>query len=86
MIFSFLIHSPYLDPIMTKYSVLVFIVVMKLLSSVNGQEQTRTEDDMCGGIPDTLCVKDMLSNIAKAAKNIHKMANEIEDKIVNLIS
>jgi hypothetical protein len=59
---------------------------MKLLSSVNGQEQTRTQDDMCGAIVDTICVKDKLFDIAKAAKNIHKMANEIEDKIVNLIS
>jgi hypothetical protein len=59
---------------------------MKLVSSVNGQEQTRTEDDMCAAMVETLCVKDMLSDIAKAAKDVHKMANEIERTIVNLTS
>ena len=40
---------------------------------------------MCRRTLTVLCIQNLLSNIVKVAKEVHEMANEIEDKIVNMI-
>ncbi|CAF0745544.1 unnamed protein product [Rotaria sordida] len=57
------------------------IIVLILLLSVNGEQNKKEDEDIYGLIINILCIKDLLTNIAKAAKDIRKITNEVEQKI-----
>ncbi|CAF3045840.1 unnamed protein product [Rotaria sp. Silwood2] len=66
---------------MSTNCIFMLIVVLVSLLSVNGEQNKTKDEDMCGVITNILCVKDLLADIAKAAKDIRKTANEIEQKV-----
>ncbi|CAF0795839.1 unnamed protein product [Rotaria sordida] len=59
------------------------MIVLILFLSVNGEQNKKEDEDIYGLITNTniLCIRDLLTNIAKAAKDIRKITNEIEQKI-----
>ncbi|CAF1403238.1 unnamed protein product [Rotaria sp. Silwood1] len=52
-----------------------------MLLSVNGEQNKKTDENICGIITHILCIKDLLTNITTAAKDIRKTAIELEQKI-----
>ncbi|CAF4030612.1 unnamed protein product [Rotaria sordida] len=57
------------------------MIVLILFLSVNGEQNKKEDEDIYGLITNILCIKVLLTNIAKAAKDIRKITNEIEQKI-----
>jgi hypothetical protein len=61
-------------------SLCLIIHVSIVLAWPVDQQQSKT-DDMCEILPNVLSVKDVLKNIATAAKSIDRKANEIQKSV-----
>ena len=66
---------------MSNCIIFMFIAMAALLVFVYTERKHKVQD-MCGVVVDILCVDSVFLDIAKAAKEIHKMADDIENQIV----
>lgn len=66
---------------MTKFMRFVLVVVIVLVS-VNGEQDKKSDQEMCGTILNVLCVKTTLEEIAAATNAVQKLAIEMKHKIV----
>jgi hypothetical protein len=71
--------------VLPSFNILMLVIIPILISSALEQKQKQNNDDLCPRITSVLCVKDVLSGISSAVKEIDSIAQQIEEHIVNLI-
>jgi hypothetical protein len=69
--------------LLSSFNIFNFFIISILFLSTFGQKQIDQDDNLCPKLTSILCVKDVLSDILNAAKEINDIAQEIEQYIVN---
>ncbi|CAF3984950.1 unnamed protein product [Rotaria magnacalcarata] len=66
---------------MSKFNVFILCCMVIDVMSANAEQNKKKDEHICSSIVNVLCVTDILTDIAKAAKKVQQLATDIDNKI-----